>query len=107
MQTGSLRYNFVKGIVMSVRLWITGLFVLITAFVQASEFYVSPNGSDTDLGTKSQPFATLDHTQKAVRAVLKTTSGPMTVYLREGTYFLSKPLTFGIEDSGRENATVT
>jgi len=52
--------------------------------------YVSPQGSDTNRGTKEQPFATI---QKAVEAASGTNNrdGAM-IYLAKGTYFLTEPI---------------
>jgi len=70
----------------------------------AAEFYVAPGGSDDNTGTKEKPFVTLARAQKAAR--IAKGAGPVTVYLREGTYYLPEPLVFTPEDSGAEGAPV-
>src|SRR5205814_5879597 len=64
-------------------------------------FFVSPTGSDNNSGTGAgSPFKTLTKAQSAVRAVDKSTSGPITVTLAGGVYRLSSTLTFTAVDSG-------
>ena len=45
-----------------------GLFLSTSAFAQTSAFYVATNGSDSNPGTFSAPFATLTKAQAAMRA---------------------------------------
>ncbi|MCU4675241.1 DUF4990 domain-containing protein [Catenovulum sp. 2E275] len=47
----------------------------------AADFYIAPNGSDTNAGSLSAPFATIMAAQNAA-------SAGDTVYLRGGTYYL-------------------
>lgn len=49
-------------------------------------YYVATNGSDTDVGNKSEPFRTIQH------AVNRAESGD-TIYVREGTYHESIRMT--------------
>ncbi len=69
------------------------------ADVQAS-FYVSPDGSDTNDGSKSSPFKTLERARDAVRNINKDMSGDIVVYLRGGTYRITEPVVFDTRDSG-------
>lgn len=46
------------------------------------EFYVSPKGADTNPGTKSQPFASLERARDAARATKH--DAPITIWLRGG-----------------------
>jgi len=75
---------------------------------QAAEFYVAPNGRDDALGTKQAPFATIARARDAVRSLRagKPASEAVTVYLREGIYFLPQTLEFGPDDSGSEQFPV-
>ncbi len=59
-------------------------------------FYVAPTGADTADGSKDTPFATLKAAQMAAREV----EGPVTLYLREGTYFMEEPLELTAADKG-------
>jgi len=61
-----------------------------------STFYVAPSGNDQHDGSANKPFATPHRAQQAARTAEK----PVTVVLRGGTYFLSKPLVFTAADAG-------
>lgn len=67
------------------------------------DYYVATNGRDSNPGTKERPFASLARARDEVR-VLKQRSGlpdgGVTVWLGEGTYYLSEPVVFGPGDSG-------
>jgi Bacterial Ig domain/Pel9A-like, right handed beta helix region/Fibronectin type III domain len=61
---------------------LTVLALILNQSVRATDYYVSPSGSDSNPGTITQPFAT---PQKALTVIA---SGD-TIYLRGGTYNLS------------------
>jgi hypothetical protein len=91
--------------------WIGLIALAVAAFPakavgSGTEFYVSVNGKDSYPGTRDRPFATLERARTAVRDAIRTSLEPITVYLREGTYFLSEPLVLEPEDSGTERAPV-
>lgn len=65
-----------------------------------ADFYVSPNGKDSNKGGKNDPFATLGAAQKAVRGVNSGMTTDLNVYVAPGTYYLSSPLTLTNDDSG-------
>ena len=80
------------------------------------KFYVAQNGSDRWTGTQATPvkqdgpFATLHRAQAAIRELIRQQGGlqqPVTILIREGTYFLPKPLELTPEDSGTENFPIT
>ena len=71
-----------------------------------TELFVAMNGDDSAAGTQAAPFLTLARAQAAVRA-LQPAHRPITVWVRGGTYFLSKPLVFSPEDSGSTDAPIT
>jgi hypothetical protein len=80
------------------------------AAIQA-EYYVDPaKGSDTNPGNSADfAFQTVGRAQSAVRDSLMRRSiraGDIVVYLRGGTYLLTKPLTLEPQDSGRPGTTV-
>jgi hypothetical protein len=82
-----------------------GMLALPAHAATAVTFFVSPGGSDNNAGTSaSAPFKTLTKAQSAVRAVDKSTSGPITVSLAGGVYRLSSTLTFTAADSGGGSA---
>jgi len=91
----------------------------MTALVTTISFYVAPNGKDFWSGKIASPnkngtdgpFATLQRAFEAV-AELKSQRGgvldqPVVIYLREGIYFLSKPIIVTPEYSGTELGPVT
>ncbi|MDO5580741.1 MAG: right-handed parallel beta-helix repeat-containing protein [Planctomycetia bacterium] len=85
-----------------------GLIFLLGGSLKAAEFYVSPQGKDSNPGTKEAPFSTLCRARDALRDLKKSgkdTSGS-TVFLAEGEYSIADPILFGPEDSGSENAPV-
>jgi hypothetical protein len=65
-----------------------------------TEIFVSPNGADSNEGTKEKPFATLEAAKNAASkyAGKKT----VTVHVEDGVYYLPKALVFTSEDSGTE-----
>ncbi|HVT07756.1 MAG TPA: right-handed parallel beta-helix repeat-containing protein [Polyangia bacterium] len=89
---------------MRIRIWAAGAAVcfgsLLTASAsQATDYYVSPTGSDSNPGTMAQPFGTV---QKAVDAP----SPGDTVWFRAGTYKNAKQIRItksGTSDSQRIN----
>jgi len=58
------------------------------AFAQ-TKLYVSPTGHDTNPGTLAKPFATVE---KALSRVKTAPSASVQIFLRKGTYYLSRPL---------------
>jgi hypothetical protein len=67
-----------------------------------ADFYVATDGSDANVGTKEEPFATLERARDAVRELKRTKEGPITVLVRGGVYYLGETLIFGPEDSGKD-----
>ncbi len=75
----------------------------------ANTFYVAPDGSDENDGSKNAPFLTIERARDAIRDLKKASGlpeGGITVYLREGQYRLSKTVTFTEEDSGTAEAPI-
>jgi parallel beta-helix repeat protein len=97
------------------------LMAVTTAFGQVKEiaFYVAPNGDDAWSGRlpapnaprTDGPFATLHRAIEAIRQLKRQRGGalhqPVTVYLREGTYFLREPIVLTPEDSGTSECPIT
>src|SRR5690242_13849428 len=67
----------------------------------AAEFFVAPNGNDSNPGTRSRPFRSFEQAQQAVRArrAARPDSG-VTVTFQAGTYVLAHALEFTAADSG-------
>ncbi|WP_409351197.1 right-handed parallel beta-helix repeat-containing protein, partial [Streptomyces scabiei] len=63
-------------------------------------YYVSPDGNDSDSGTISAPFKTLQHARDVVRTVNDDMTGDINVYLRGGTYPVTSTINFTSADSG-------
>ncbi|MGD8500419.1 MAG: hypothetical protein PVJ86_07210, partial [Phycisphaerales bacterium] len=74
------------------------LLAAATVAAPGAEFFVAPNGSDGNPGTIARPFATIRRAQGAVRNAAG--AEPVTVNLREGTYYLAEPIIFKSRDSG-------
>ena len=73
------------------------VFLLKSGFCQ-SQLFVSLKGNDLNAGTKEKPFRSISKAQYVARKV----KGSITVYIREGIYFLKEPIVFVPKDS-REN----
>jgi hypothetical protein len=71
---------------------------------QAASYYVAPKGIDSNPGTLKKPFATIERAQQVSRGESKRRA--VSVFLREGTYYLPKTLVFTAEDSGAKGAPV-
>ena len=65
-------------------------------------FFVSPQGSDKNNGSWDAPFRSIEQAQVKARE----TSDEVTVYLREGVYWLTKPLVFTPEDGNETKRLV-
>lgn len=82
---------------------------LATTASLAADFYVTPNGSDANPGTQTQPLATLERARDAIRSLKQAgpLKAPVTVWLGGGTYTLSSEVKFGPEDSGTADCPIT
>lgn len=69
-------------------------------------FYVAPDGSDSNDGSLSAPWRTLDGARLNVRRYLDD-SGHITVNFMSGHYPLTDTVVFSLPDSGTANQTVT
>ncbi|MDY4976409.1 MAG: Ig-like domain-containing protein, partial [Clostridia bacterium] len=78
--------------------------------VQVVAYYVAANGSDSNYGSIEAPFATLEKARDTIRTRRENNAipdGGITVYVREGTYQLSRTFTLTEKDSGTEDKPVT
>lgn len=73
--------------------------VYATSPVQAT-YYVSPDGDDTNPGTESQPFATIEKARDIIRTINDNMVGDIIVYIRGGKYYIEDTITFDERDSG-------
>ncbi len=79
-------------------------FLCASAESGAAEIFVATNGSDTNPGTLLMPFATVQRAQQAARKAAPREA--VTVFVREGTYYLPETLILTAEDSGTKAAPV-
>jgi hypothetical protein len=70
------------------------------------EFHVAPGGDDGASGDAAHPFRTLTRARDAVRAVNRQMAGDIVVQLHGGTYRLTRPVDFGVQDSGADGFRV-
>lgn len=74
-------------------------FCFSAALLQAqTAFFVSADGKDSNKGTMKRPFRTIEKALEAARSE----KGEITLYLREGVYRLSAPLTLTASDGNSE-----
>jgi len=72
-----------------------------------NRFFVSPNGNDTNPGTKSQPFKSLEKARDAIRELkVAGTFNGCQVFLREGAYFRTETFVLNEIDSGTKSNPV-
>jgi hypothetical protein len=72
--------------------------------IRGEELYVSPKGADSNPGTKSRPFASLERARDAVRVAKH--DAPITVWLRGGDYPRTTTFALTSVDSGAAAAPV-
>ncbi|WP_268033489.1 right-handed parallel beta-helix repeat-containing protein [Algoriphagus sp. PAP.12] len=74
----------------------------ISLFAQSQkEFFVSQNGSDSNFGTSEMPFLTIDKAKATIKSLKEEgAKDAFSIILKEGTFYLEKPLVFGPEESG-------
>ncbi|HET7625178.1 MAG TPA: right-handed parallel beta-helix repeat-containing protein, partial [Verrucomicrobiae bacterium] len=79
-------------------------FLLLIQSVHAAEFWVSPNGADSNSGTPEQPLATIATAQRLAREWRRlgkvAKNEPVKIILKSGDYELTEPLFIRPEDSG-------
>ncbi len=98
---------WVWGVVLPAFAWMCGGLSGCASALEG-DFYVAPNGSDGNPGTKQAPFATLARARDAVRALVgRGLTKDVTVLVRGGRYELAEPLAFGPEDSGTAEHRIT
>ncbi len=102
-----MQMNAILGVQRLMRFPLTLLFLILAPLASPAQVVVSHFGNDAGPGTFAEPFATPERAQEAVRLLRKQhPDRGVVVLLRRGVYRLSKPLHFGPEDGGNENADV-
>lgn len=83
------------------------LFFMFAVSVSGGEFFIAPNGKDTDPGTKEAPFASIEKARDAIRAEKEAGKNePWTVNFAPGTYRIEKSILFDQADSGTKDAPI-
>jgi hypothetical protein len=82
------------------------VFCFLCSLSHGVEFYVSPEGSDQNVGSRSAPFASLVTARDAIRLLDPKPVGGVTVWVRGGHYFDYPLLQLGQEDSGDIKAPI-
>ncbi len=71
-----------------------------------AELYVSTEGKDTNDGTQDKPFATVQRAVEEVRNYNKNMTGDVRVNIASGRYYITDPITFGVEDSASNGFSI-
>lgn len=94
-----------------IRVLIIFLITLSTFSLNAAEIWVSTQGKDTNIGTKSNPLATVQMAVRKARELrrLKDASikDGIRIIVMNGTYYLNEPLFIRPEDSGTPESPTT
>jgi len=80
-----------------------------TSSQAASALYVSPQGNDTNPGTREEPLLSLEGARDAIRHLKKEGAlpdGGITVWIGSGTYERKVVFELTVNDSGTENAPI-
>ena len=77
----------------------------------AAELWVSPQGKDTNIGTKSSPLATIQMAVRKARELRRLNDASIKrgihILVMDGTYYLNEPLFIRPEDSGTVESPTT
>ena len=104
----SIGLGFLAGISLDLIMAIAKVASVSAKSSRTKAFYIATNGNDSWTGTEAKPFASLEKAQQAVRELRRTgLKQPVTVFLRGGTYYLPRPLTFTPQDSGTKDYPIT
>src|SRR6266480_3434358 len=82
---------------------------LLFCFAARADLFVSPTGSDANPGSKTKPFATIEHARDVVRELKhagKVHQAGLTVWLRGGDFLRTNALELTAADSGALNGPV-
>lgn len=64
-------------------------------------YHVAVNGDDANPGTAGRPFASIEHARDVIRATSSMMKNSIVVLVHGGVYPVSKPIRFGVKDSGQ------
>ncbi|MBC2603951.1 right-handed parallel beta-helix repeat-containing protein [Puniceicoccus vermicola] len=85
---------------------VSSVLAVVSPSPLAADFWVSPLGDDSNPGSESEPFLTLERAKLAVRDLLPTQSQDLHVNLYGGVYRLASPLILTDADSGQNGFDV-
>ncbi len=92
----------------SVSLLFAALLCLLSAGSASARIHVSPDGDDRGDGRAAAPVASLERAVELAReARARDASAELEIVLRGGVYRLSRTLVLGLEDSARENGSLS
>lgn len=81
--------------------------VSMTNLAAGVDFHAAVTGSDANPGTPAQPFATITRARDAVRSLITAgLTDDVHVIIHGGTYRITEPIVFGVEDSGTDNIAI-
>ncbi|MEX0321883.1 MAG: hypothetical protein AB3N63_06965 [Puniceicoccaceae bacterium] len=84
---------------MRIGLFALGILTMLSC-AMAVDIHVSPDGSDSNDGSKDAPLASISAARDALRTSSKLGKEPCTVTLADGVYYLPETLVFTPKDSG-------
>ena len=85
--------------IISLSILLPGGTIIVKAAIQAT-YYVAPDGSDSNPGTLTQPFATIQKARDVVSTINSDMTGDIYVYIKQGTYYITSTVVFDDTDSG-------
>ncbi|MEP4889365.1 MAG: CBM35 domain-containing protein [Aliiglaciecola sp.] len=69
-------------------------------------YYVAPDGNDTNPGSLTSPFKTLEKARDTVRLVNEDMNEDIYIYIKGGNYPIDTPIEFDSRDSGQNGYSV-
>lgn len=83
-------------------------FLMLSANVFGIHIYISPNGKDSNKGSKQSPLHTLNGARDRIRELRKSGSVNEIIYviIENGSYYMSRPLELSSQDGGSAAAPV-
>ncbi len=84
-----------------------GAMMMSSTALSGAEFFVSPNGRDSNPGSEVKPFATLEKARDAIRAMDKQAKAKgVTVWLASGVYARERSFELDGRDSGTQEGPI-
>ncbi len=80
--------------------------LVMTTGLTARDYYVSPEGSDNNVGSKQAPFATLTRARDSIREAKIAGREEINVILTDGVHLLDQSFVLEPRDSGSQEAPV-